>query len=205
MLSLFGRLVRLFKKDFQILVNYERSHPHFFWILGIDALLSAGIVIGGFTLYDEMNSDTHQLSRVGAAVYTSKEMINRVNDENLDAYWFGDIPGSDYALNHSALDVVELFYWRQGSFNVKGKQYLYRVKTYKNLKAWDSHVHILLTTANSNTFQIGKKIFIMVDKFSMNRVIVRFATQPEIVTVLYPLPQSLRAIEKNIESLKRIK
>ena len=75
-------------------------------------------------------------------------------------------------------------------FNVEGKQYLYRVKTYKDERAWDSTVHILLTNANSSTIPIGKKIFITMDKSSMNRVIVRFANLPEIVTLLYPLPQS---------------
>lgn len=204
-LSLIGRLVRLFKKDFQFLANYERSHPHFFWFLGIDALLSAGIVIGGFTFYTGVSSDAHQLSHVGAAVNTSKEIVKRIVDENLDAYWFGDIPGSEYALNHPALGVVEFYYWRQGTFNVRGKQYLCRVKTFKNETAWNSNVHILLTTANSNRFQTRKKIFITIDKFSMNRVIVRFAKQPEIVTLLYPLPQSLQAIETNVDSLERIK
>ena len=205
MLSLFGRLVRLFKKDFQFLANFERSHPHFFWFLGIDALLSAGIIIGGFTLYTGMNSETHQFSHVGAGIVSSQELREHVKEGDDLAYWLGDLPGYEYTMNHSESGLVQIFYWRQGSFNVRGKQYLYRVKTYRNEKAWDSNVHIFLTTANSDTFQISKKISITIGKFSMNRVIVRFAKLPEIVTLLYPLPQSLQAIEKNIESLTRIK
>lgn len=205
MLNLVALIVKLFKKDFQLLANYERSHRQFFWFLGIDALLSVGIVIGGFTLFAEMNSDSQQLSHVGAVVHTAKEIVTRIVDENLDAYWLGDIPGSEYTLNHRALGIVELFYWRQGSFNVKGKQYMYRVRTYKNETAWESTVHVLLTSANSRTLQISKKIFITMDKTSMNRVIVRFSNLPAIVTLLYPLPQSLQAIEKNVQSLRPVK
>ena len=205
MLKLVARIVKLFKKDFQLLANYERAHRHFFWFLGIDALLSAGIVIGGFSLFAEMNSDSQQLSHVGAVVHTAKEIVSRIVDENLDVYWLGDIPGSEYTLNHRALGIVELFYWRQGSFNVKGKQYMYRVRTYKNEKAWESTVHVLLTSANSSTLQISKKIFITMDKTSMNRVIVRFSNLPAIVTLLYPLPQSLQTIEKNVQSLRPVK
>ncbi len=205
MLNLVALIVKLFKKDFQLLANYERSHRHFLWFLVIDALLSVGIVFGGFAIFAEMNSDSQQLSHVGAVVHTAKEIVTRIVDENLDAYWLGDIPGSEYILNHRALGIVELFYWRQGSFNVKGKQYVYRVKTYKDERAWDSTVHILISTANSSTLQISKKIFITMDKTSMNRVIVRFANSPAIVTLLYPLPQSLQAIERNVQSLRPIK
>ena len=205
MLNLVALIVKLFKKDFQLLANYERSHRQFFWFLGIDALLSVGIVIGGFTLFAEMNSDSQQLSHVGAVVHTAKEIVTRIVDENLDAYWLGDIPGSEYTLNHRALGIVELFYWRKGSFNVNGKQYMYRVRTYKNETAWESTVHVLLTSANSRTLQISKKIFITMDKTSMNRVIVRFSNLPAIVTLLYPLPQSLQTIEKNVQSLRPVK
>ena len=204
-LNLVAKIVKLFKKDFQLLANYERSHRHFLWFLVIDALLSAGIVIGGFALFAQMNSDPQQFSRVGAVVNTSQEIVTRIADENLDAYWLGDIPGFEYTLNHRGLAIVEIFYWRQGSFNIKGKQFVYRVKTYKDERAWESTVHVLITTANRRTLQISKKIFITMDKSSMNRVIVRFANLPEIVTLLYPLPQSLQAIEENVQSLRPIK
>ena len=205
MLNLVTKIVKLFKKDFQLLANYERSHRHFLWFLVIDALLSVGIVFGGFAIFAEMNSDSQQLSHVGTVVHTSQEIVTRIVDENLDAYWFGDIPGFEYTLNHRELGIVELFYWRQGSFNVKGKQFVYRVKTYKDERAWESTVHILITNANLRTLQISKKIFITMDKSSMNRVIVRFVNLPEIVTLLYPLPQSLQAIELNVQSLRPIK
>lgn len=195
----------MFKKDFQLLANYERSHRHFLWFLVIDALLSAGIVIGGFAIFAGMNSDSQQLSHVGTEVHTSQEIVTRIVDEKLDAYWLGDIPGFEYTLNHRGLGIVELFYWRQGSFNVRDKQFVYRVKTYKDERAWESTVHILITTANLRTLQISKQIFITMDKSSMNRVIVRFANLPEVVTLLYPLPQTLQAIEKNVQSLRAIK
>lgn len=204
MLSLFGRLVRLFKKDIQILANYERSHPHFFWILGIDAVLSVSAVLGGYTFYAHSTSDLHQLQNVGASVLTSGELTRHVNDENVDAYWLGPIPGYEYTMSHSKLGIAELFYWRKGSFDIRSKEFLYKVKTYKNQRAWDSNVHPLLTTANSTTIRIGNKISVMINKFSMKRVIVRFAGLPEIVTMSYPLPQSLQSITKNVESLKPI-
>ena len=82
MLNLVTKIVKLFKKDFQLLANYERSHRHFLWFLVIDALLSVGIVFGGFAIFAEMNSDSQQLSHVGTVVHTSQEIVTRIVDEN---------------------------------------------------------------------------------------------------------------------------
>lgn len=72
MLALLGGLVKLVKKDFEFLSNYERAHPHFFWYLGADALLSVALVFGGYSLYAEMTSDSHSLVHMGAEAVTSE-------------------------------------------------------------------------------------------------------------------------------------
>ncbi|MDP1721431.1 MAG: hypothetical protein Q8L08_10635 [Candidatus Nanopelagicaceae bacterium] len=205
MLTLIDRLVKLFKKDFEFLSNYERSHPHFFWYLGIDAFLSAAIVFGGFTLYTQATSDPHRLTHVGAAVLTSEALIKHVLDEDVDAYWLGSSPTYEYSMDDEELDIVDIFYWQKGSFSDENQQFLYEVKTYKNQKAWDTRVHTILATTNTETIVVSPEITIRINPTSMKGVIVTFTSRKEIVALAYPASQKLQDMVKNVESLRPVR
>lgn len=157
-LTLIDRIVKVFKKDFQLLSNYERTHPHFFWYLGIDAILSVAIIIGGYSLYTNMTTDIHELKHVGAEVMTSHEIVEHALENNVLAYWLGSIKGYEYTLNHAESDVADIFYWREGSYSHSGKQFLYEVKTYRNQKAWDSRSHTFLATTNIETIKVNEDL-----------------------------------------------
>lgn len=204
MLALLGWLVKLVKKDFQLLSNYGRAHPHFFWYLGADALLSAALVFGGYSLYVEMTSDSHSLEHVGAEAVTSEELVEHAHESNVLAYWLGVIPGYEYTLNHSVSDVADLFYWRRGMHGTNGKQFLYEIKTYRNQNAWDSRSHTFLATTNTQTITVNKDLTIRINPTSMRGVIATFISKPEIVALAYPVPQKLQDMIKNVESLRLV-
>lgn len=204
MLTLFGRLVKLFKKNFRLIANYERERPRFFWYLGIDAFLSAALVFGGYSLYVNMTSDTHSLAHVGARVMTSQEVIEHVNGNNVLAYWLGSIPGYEHTMNHSEAGIADVFYWQKGSYDIGSKQFLYEIKTYKNQRAWDARVHSILATTNTETITVNEDVTIRINPTSMRGVIATFSSRPEIVALAYPAPQKLQDMIRNVESLKLV-
>jgi hypothetical protein len=204
MLTIIGQLARLFKKDIRPFANYEKSHIHFFWYLGVDALISVVIVFGGYSLYVNMTSDTHVLAHVGARVVTSQELVEHVNGNNVLAYWLGSSPGYEYTINHANPDVADIFYWRKGEHNVGNKEFLYEIKTYEDRKAWDSRTHTIMANTNIETVVVNPEIAIRINPTSMKGVIVTFAGYPEIVGIAYPAPQTLENMIKNVESLERI-
>ncbi|MDP1713005.1 MAG: hypothetical protein Q8K86_11190 [Candidatus Nanopelagicaceae bacterium] len=204
MLTFLRFLARLFKKDFQLLSNYERSHPHFFWYLGIDAVLSVAIVSGGYTLYAHSTSDSHQLKHVGAEVMTSQEVIEHANEFNVVAYWLGAIPGYEYTMDHSETGIADVFYWQKGTHDTSEKLFLYEVKTYRNQKAWDSRSHTFLATTNTETITVNKDVTIRINPTSMRGVIATFISKPEIVALAYPAPQKLQDMVKNVVSLRMV-
>ena len=203
-LTLIDRMVKLFKKDFQLLSNYERNHPHFFWYLGIDAILSVVIIIGGYSLYTNMTTDRHELKHAGAEVMASQEVVEHAIENNVLGYWLGSIHGCEYTLNHVESDVADLFYWRRGTFDFRGKVFLYEVKTYRNQKAWDSRAHNFKAMTNTQTIRVNEDLTIRINPTSMRGVIATFVSKPEIVALAYPVPQKLQNMIKNVEGLRQI-
>lgn len=204
MLAFLGWLVKLVKKDLQLLANYERKHPHFFWYLGVDALLSVALVFGGYSLYVEMTSDSHSLEHVGAKTLTSEGLVEHAHENNVLAYWLGPIPGYEYTMDHSESDVADIFYWKNGTQPLDTKLFLYEVKTYRNQKAWDSRSHTFLATTNTETIKVNKDLTIRINPTSMRGVIATFISKPEIVALAYPAPQKLQDMIKNVESLRLV-
>lgn len=204
MLTLIDRIVKVFKKDFQLLSNYERTHPHFFWYLGLDAILSVIIIIGGYSLYTNMSTDRHELKHVGADVMTSQEVVEHASKFKVLAYWLGSIEGYEYTLNHAESDVADIFYWRKGSYSRGGKQFLYEIKTYRNQQAWDSRAHNFKATTNIQTIPVDEDLTIRINPTSMRGVIATFVSKPEIVALAYPVPQKLQDMIKNVEGLRQV-
>lgn len=205
MLTLVGRIAKLFKRNFQLLSNYERSHPRFFWYLGVDALLSVAIIFGGYSLYTNMTTDRHELRHVGAEVMSSQEVIKHADENNVLAYWLGSIQGYEYTMDHSETGIADVFYWQKGSYNLGKKQFLYEIKTYKNKQTWNSRGHTLLASAGTETIAVNQDVTIRINPNSMRGVIATFISKPEIVALAYSVPQRLQEMVKNVESLKLVK
>jgi hypothetical protein len=203
-LTLIDRIVKVFKKDFQLLSNYERTHPHFFWYLGIDAIISVAIIIGGYSFYTNMTTDRHALKHVGADVMTSQEVVEHASKFNVLAYWLGSMNGYEYTLNHTESDVADIFYWREGSYSHSSKQFLYEIKTYRNQQAWDSRAHNFKATTNIQTIHVDEDLTIRINPTSMRGVIATFVSKPEIVALAYPVPQKLQDMIKNVEGLRPV-
>ena len=204
MLTLIDRIVKVFKKDFQLLSNYERTHPHFFWYLGIDAILSVALIIGGYSFYTNMTTDSHELKHVGAEVMTSHEVVEHAIENNVLAYWLGSIKGYEYTLSHAESDVADIFYWREGSYSPSSKHFLYEIKTYRNQQAWDSRAHNFKATTNIQTIPVDEDLTIRINPTSMRGVIATFVSKPEIVALAYPVPQKLQDMIKNVEALRQV-
>lgn len=204
MLSLFGRVVQFFKKDFEFLTKYERSHPHFFWYLGLDALVSVALIFGGYSVYSNMTTDRHELKHVGAEVMSSEEIIEHAHENNVLAYWLGSTQGYEYTMDHSKSGIADIFYWQKGSYHLGKTQFLYEIKTYKNQQTWNSRGHTLLASAGTETVTVNEDVTIRINPKSMRGVIVTFISKPEIVALAYPVPQNLQEMVKNVESLKLV-
>lgn len=195
-------LLRLFKKEHEALARYERSHPHFFWFLAADALLSIALVAGGYQFFLTSSpvaesNEPLELPKVSASALASAAAI-----EKLDAYWLGPVSGYKYTINDQVAGIVDIFYVPATSGNVDTKAYLYEVKTYQRQDVWNAHTHPIKANVDTTTISVNKNISIKINKLSMKGVIVTFADKPEIVAIAYPNPQTLDSMIKNVEHLK---
>lgn len=204
MLIVIRWLMKVFKKEHGLLVRYERSHPHFFAYIALDAVLSVALVFGAFQLVGVDSSTAEKLRHMGITAVTSDELIEHAKDEVIDVFWLGPIPGYEYTLNHEVTGVADLFYWPESSGNSDATQFLYEVKTYKNRKVWDAHIHNILATADTETITVSKDLSIRINPSSMKGLIATFGDKPEILAIAYSKPQTLQSMIKNVESLKPV-
>lgn len=195
-------LLRLLKKEQAVLARYERSHPHFFWFLALDAALSIALVVGGYQLFLTSSPLAESNEHLGQSMVSSGALTSVAAKENMDAFWFGPVSGYKYTINDQEPGIVYIFYLPATSKTLDDKGFLYRVKTYQSLEVWKTHTHPFLAKVNTTTISVNKNISIKVNKLSMKRVIVSFKDKPEIVTIVYPKPQTLESIITNVESLK---
>lgn len=196
-------LLKVFKKEHELVNRYTRSHPHFFWYVGIDALLSVALIVAGYHFFAQ-NSASQMLKHSGVVAMSSGELINHLKKENVDTFWLGPVSGYQYTLNHKLPGIADLFYIRNGSDPSSPNQYLFEVKTYVSQSVWDAHTHSLLATANTTTIVISKNISIRINESSMKGVIATYSDTPEIVAIRYPIRQTLQDMIKNVESLRLV-
>jgi len=205
MLAIIRKMLKLIKEDHRLLVNYERSHPHFLWYLGLDALLSVAIILGGYHFVASNSSTAQNLVHAGGVSLSSGEFINHVKRNDLETYWLGPISSYKYTINHETPGIVDVFYLPKSSDPSTKNLFKYEVKTYENQKTWDAHGHTLLATSNTTTIPITNKIFVKINKGSMKGEIVTFSDKPVIVAMAYPTRQSLQTMIKNAEKLKLVR
>jgi len=202
-ITLIRKLLKFVKKEQRFLSAYERSNPHFFWYLAIDALLTVAIILGGYYFFAD-DSTAQKLEHSGVVVMSSEELISHLKKENVDVFWLGPISGYEYTLNHEVPGIADLFYQPKSLGKHDIKSFLYEVKTYKSQEVWDAHTHTILSRVNTKMIAVNTDLSIRINPTSMKGVIATYRDKPEIVAIAYPTPQSLKAMIKNVESLKPV-
>ncbi len=207
MLVLIRWVSRLFKKEYRFLARYERSHPHFFWYLALDAVISTLVVVGGFQLYSHVNSTSptdDQLERAGAVQMTANQFINNVKLSGATVYWLGPLYGATYSLNRSLKYAIIVTYISQGSnFNDASKSRL-TVETYANSTAL-SHDDRLLASAPGRKVVTEKGVTIEYDANTLTAMAVTLQGVQEAVIVEYPSKQSESQLLKDAGKLVLVK
>lgn len=205
MIALIRKLLKFINKEQRIFSRYERSHPHFFWYLGIDALLSTVLVFTGFLFFASDSFVGQKLTHAGVVGMAPSEFVDHVKHEAVVAYWLGPKSGYENTINHEVAGIADVFYWPSGTDSSDKKAFLYEVKTYKSQKVWDAHTHTILASVETETIMVSKNLSIRINPKSMKGVIATYSDRPEIVAMAYPEPQSLAAMIKNVESLKLVR
>lgn len=205
MLATVRFLVRLIKKERQILSRYEKSHPHFMWFLGLDAVLSFALVFGGFQI-----AASHSSARLNAAMghsgliaMSANEFIDHIKDDDKSAYWLGPMAGKKYAINHTQGDVDIITYLPEDAEINKVNQPELAIETYKDSMAYATDVRPLrgpniakYVTASGNIVQF--------DTGLMEVETVTIKETLQIVEIHYPTRQTVQTLMQNAENLKLV-
>ena len=205
MLILVKRLLKVFKREHELLARYERAHPHFIRYLAIDAIISVVIVCVGFQIYESHSASTGRLSHSGNLLMSSGQLVDHLRKDGIRAYWLGPIAAEEYTLNHESEGIVDLMYFPKGTAASDDSTFDYEIKTYRNQQIWDAHTHPILASANTKTINLNAETFIRINPTSMKGVIVRYTDKPEIVAIAYSSRRTLQAIMKDVEALKLIR
>ncbi len=205
MIALIRKLLKFINKEQRFLSRYQRSHPHFFWYLGIDALLATVLVFAGFHFFASDSFVGQKLTHAGAVGMSANEFVEHIKHEDVLAYWLGPVQGYENTVNHEVAGIADVFYLPIGTNPSNKKDFLFEVKTYQDQKVWDAHTHTILASANTKTIAIDKNLSIRINPTSMKGVIATYGDKPEIVAMAYPEPQSLAAMMKDVESLKLVR
>lgn len=198
-------VLRFFKTERDIFVRYEKSHPRFFRLIALDALVSILVVFAGFQIFDSNSFLAEKLSHAGDVALSSRQLIEHVKRDGISAYWLGSMDGDEYTINHEIKGVVDLMYLPEGADPSNDKAFAYEVKTYDSQEIWNAHTHTILATANTQTIILNKEVSIRVNPTSMRGVIATYNDKQEILAIAYPKPQSLKSMIDNVKSLKLIK
>lgn len=204
MISLIRKLATFVSKEQRFLARYERSHPHFFWYLGIDALISTVLVFSGFLFFASDSFVGQKLTHAGVVGMAPSEFVDHVKHQAVVAYWLGPKSGYENTINHEVSGIADVFYLPAGSDASSKSQFLYEVKTYKNQRVWDAHTHPISASVETKTMVVSKNLSIRINPKSMKGVIATYSNKPEIVAIAYPRAQSLPEMVQHARSLKLI-
>lgn len=206
MIALLRWLVGLVRKEYRLLSRYERSHPHFFWYIGLDALLSVSLVLLGFQVVVAQGV-TDPLERLlqhsGAVGMSVDEFIDRVKNDNDVIYWLGSIPETTYTISHSLEYVDVVTYVPKGSNLNDVTQPRLTVETFENSEAYALHVHALIGI-DTVKYVTEKGFTIEYDTAVMNAVTVRIKGKVQTIVINYPTKQSVKTILKDVQKLSLV-
>ncbi len=142
MVALIRLILRLLKKEQLFLSKYEKDHPHFFWFIGLDALITSVLVIGGLQLAPTVFADSasqHELEASGLKSMSTTEVIMHRPCEGIRGYWFGPRSGAEYTVDCRKHGSFALTYLANGKSDLfefdKPKLIIQTFATYADLVA----------------------------------------------------------------------
>ena len=202
MIALIRWFIGLFKKEFQFLSRYRKSHPHFITYLILDVVLSFAVGIAGFQFvaHRTLTPNTLVDSRVIAMTYD--KFIPFVKIHKHPVYWLGPMPGNEYSFNQNAEDVDIVSYLPKGSSLSNVSQRKITVKTYENLAAYTTHIHPLMG-ADAKKFVTARGNTVVFNEL-MDVETVTLSGRPEIVVIRYPRKQTEATLIRNANNLELI-
>lgn len=180
------------KKERIAFARYNRSHPHFKRNILIDAIISSGLVLIGFTAMDHFTEHARldALMRSGGVVMTSDELIRHVTSEKIAAYWLGPVPGYKYTIICKDRQEIIITYLPQGVSLNHPDRFNLTIETYsKKLKSEQP--------ARSN-ISSDRDDFIASD----GTIGTTYSQMPQRVT--FAMPNSGKSVEVQYPSPKRI-
>lgn len=203
MIVLVRWLLKLSKKEYEFISRYSRSHPHFFWYLALDAVVSALIGMVGFHFVTASTPSVTSVSAYygGRMGLSADQFIRTTKRLGTSVYWLGPLSGSRYEINERTSGIHVVTYLQSSSDLPHLKEITLVIETYDNLAIHNSHItHFVMNksivTADNKTVEFNKDL--------MNIEMITIRGRPEKVHILYPAPQSEQTLLRNAARLELI-
>jgi len=206
-ISIIRWILGLINKEHLLVTRYRKSHPHFIFYLGLDAVLSGLLIVGGFHFLGPSTWVAHEkfvLAHPGVIPMPLDNFLDYVSREPESIYWLGSAPGDKYTVDRANGDGAMVTYFPSGSSSANANQPKETIETYKNLAAYATDVHPLMGT-NSTKIVTASGTTVEFDEGSMNYENVTFKGKPEIVIISYPASQLAMTLMKSANNLKLVR
>lgn len=188
----------------KFLFRYDRSHPHFKWFLGIDAIVSILLVTGLFMFMTNGSNSARGLliESSGATALTSDQLTKFVKSEKIVAYWLGPISGSMYTIVTTTSGKITISYLSGGLGIERANQRNLVIETIIGIhkgalvaptEQVDTATDITVT---GNTFSYNK--------LKLDQMNVRVNVTKKDVLVYYPTLRSPLTMQTDAEALELI-
>lgn len=189
MLALLKYIVGFFKKEAIFLHKYEKDHPHFAFLLALDAILTVAIVVVGFARFqpfDPNKRNDYGIEDVGGRAMTVAELKEHVHKSGEIDYWLGPISGARYTSIMLRKDISTLTYLDLGKkeLMVADKPRLVIV-TYAGEKAYGSQPHALLDANVVNMNDVYGNV-VSYNSANLQFVTILLKKSHRIIEIMYP-------------------
>ncbi len=201
---MFRFFLRLIKKEHLLLSRYERTHPHFFWYAGIDALLSVALVFGGFQVAQAGSSwkaNNLKVQDAGVKSLSTNEVLDRVQRGNLKAYWLGTISGAMYTFEVKSRSESALTYLVGGGDDLQDIALSKLIiRTFNSYGTYSRNLHPAIST-NAETVVDYANYTLHLDSNFMQTATIVFKDSPQVVVINYPETHSQSSMVQDASAL----
>jgi hypothetical protein len=189
MVAIFRLFLKLIKQEHHLVSRYKKSHPHFFWYVGLDAAISIALVVGGFQIAHAGSSWKAAYLKVqdtGVKALSADQVIDRVRGGNLKAYWLGRISGALYSFELKQGTVSTLTYLVGGSGDLQDVALPKLViRTFDSYRAYAANIHPVLAPSAESIVE-NPNYTLQFDSNFMQTVTIVFKYSPQVVVINYP-------------------
>jgi len=154
-------------------------------------------------LISPLKVSSKSLETCGVTSISADKLINYVKSENRSTFWFGPMPGNMYSINVTRPGTSVITYLPTCLVPSDKKIPQLTVKTYSNTADYITAVHPLSQGSNMRSVTAGE-MTVEFNNAKLDREIITFKNQPEIVTVNYPTLQTSQTLIKNAGNLKLV-